>query len=303
MSLPWPGSFVFRALALIFALAAFAPLASTSAAPMPGVAASVEPAFAAPGDTVEVTVEVSELRMARGSVAIYGFIENPGGRTIGVLSWRAIPRGDIEVKADFLIPVSAPDGEYALNVLVRGDGVWAGEDAAASFTISAPNPEPEPTPTEPPATPTETSPDPTATPQAGDPVLDQAEAEFLSLLNAYRVENGLGLLARNATLDLAAQRHSEDMAARAYFSHDTPEGVTPWDRMQAAGYACPSYKGENIAAGYDAAQRVFEAWRNSPGHNANMLSPYFDEIGIGLAYDADSPFHYYWTTDFGRCVG
>jgi len=41
----------------------------------------------------------------------------------------------------------------------------------------------------------------------------------------------------NDVLFSAAARHSLDMAARNYFSHDTPEGVTFWQRLSAEGYA------------------------------------------------------------------
>src|SRR5215217_4904836 len=57
--------------------------------------------------------------------------------------------------------------------------------------------------------------------------------------------------------------------------------------------------GENIAAGYATASAAFAAWKASAGHNANMLSTYFKEIGIGRAYNANSTYGWYWTTDFG----
>jgi uncharacterized protein YkwD len=60
--------------------------------------------------------------------------------------------------------------------------------------------------------------------------------------------------------------------------------------------------GENIAAGFSTAQDVFNAWKNSPGHNANMLDPSFKAIGIGLATVSGSSYTYYWTTDFGGVV-
>src|SRR5438067_700247 len=65
------------------------------------------------------------------------------------------------------------------------------------------------------------------------------------------------------------------------------------------GYALTGSAGENIAAGYAGAQDTFTQWKNSPGHNANMLNGSYRVIGIGRAYVKGSPYGWYWTTDFG----
>lgn len=140
-----------------------------------------------------------------------------------------------------------------------------------------------------------------ATPEARDSGATQLETQFLSLINQYRQSNGLGTLSRNSALDTAARLHSKDMAVNGFFSHTSLDGRSPWTRMAQAGYSCNGAKGENIAAGYSTAQAAFNAWRNSPGHNENMLSPNYNAIGIGVYYDANSQYGYYWTTDFGAC--
>ena len=56
------------------------------------------------------------------------------------------------------------------------------------------------------------------------------------------------------------------------------------------------------AAGYSAAQAVFNGWKASSGHNKNMLNPNFKVIGIGFATVSTAPYKYYWTTDFGGKV-
>ncbi|MBO3800504.1 MAG: PKD domain-containing protein [Candidatus Brockarchaeota archaeon] len=129
--------------------------------------------------------------------------------------------------------------------------------------------------------------------------LESEKSTFLTLINQYRQRNGLPPLSLSNTLTTAAQLHSEDMASRNYFSHTTPEGKTFVDRIREAGYTYATCLGENIAAGFSTAQEVFEAWKNSPGHNQNMLDPCFKAIGIGLAYSASSTYKWYWTTDFG----
>lgn len=129
--------------------------------------------------------------------------------------------------------------------------------------------------------------------------LDSEKSAFLVLINQYRQANGKGILKISSALTTAAQLHSEDMAAHNYFAHESLDGRTPWDRMRAAGYNYNTWYGENIAAGYNTAQTVFDAWKNSPPHDENMLNPNFVVIGIGLAYNASSTYKWYWTTDFG----
>jgi hypothetical protein len=68
--------------------------------------------------------------------------------------------------------------------------------------------------------------------------------------------------------------------------------------MKNAGYQ-GGWMAENIAAGNETAAKTFEQWKNSPGHNTNMLGEHYRAIGIGRAYDAASPYRWYWTTDFG----
>jgi uncharacterized protein YkwD len=97
------------------------------------------------------------------------------------------------------------------------------------------------------------------------------------------------------------------MGQRGYFSHDTPKpypagqtGPAFTDRMRAAGYCGYSAAGENIASGQQTAQAVFNAWKNSDGHNANMLSANFTQIGIGHVVVGGRT---YWTTDFAKPSG
>lgn len=126
------------------------------------------------------------------------------------------------------------------------------------------------------------------------------EEKLLVLINTFRAQNGQSALARNSKLDTAAVNHSRDMANRGYFSHNTPEGGTPDQRLTAAGYSF-SWWGENIyksAPGDASAQSAFNSWVNSSGHRANMLSSNFTQIGIGRATASDG--RTYWTNTFGK---
>ncbi len=125
------------------------------------------------------------------------------------------------------------------------------------------------------------------------------EQRFLELINEYRQANGLGPLALSEKLSKAAERHSEDMQTHDFFSHTTeassyyPVGSSFSDRLAREGYPTDTaYTAENIALGYTTAEEVFEAWRNSPSHNVNMLGKNYTAIGIGQVGT-------YWTTDFG----
>ena len=109
----------------------------------------------------------------------------------------------------------------------------------------------------------------------------QAEETMLTLLNQERKKQGLSPLVKDTKLQELARSHSLDMLARGYFSHNTPEGKTPFDRMNDAGVTY-QYAGENLALSvnvYTAMQGLMQ----SPGHRANILSPNYKKIGIGVA--------------------
>ena len=127
---------------------------------------------------------------------------------------------------------------------------------------------------------------------------DAEESAFLGLINDYRAQNGLGALSLNDALGAAAEYHSYDMATNNYFGHTLFDGTDAGQNIRNFGYTGSTWS-ENIAAGYAGAQDNLIAWQNSAGHNANMLDPAFDEIGIGRAYDQNSTYGWYWTTTFG----
>lgn len=116
-----------------------------------------------------------------------------------------------------------------------------------------------------------------------DANLDPIISQVIELSNQARQANGCNIpLTNHALLNLAAQRHSEDMIERDYFEHTSPDGKDPGDRITATGYVWSTY-GENIAAGYATPAEVMGGWMNSPGHRANILNCDFREIGIGYA--------------------
>jgi len=129
--------------------------------------------------------------------------------------------------------------------------------------------------------------------------LDSEEQAFLNLLNQYRGQNGLGTVSIEPNLQAASEWMSTDMGVHNYFSHTDSLGRDPFQRMREFGYNYNTWLGENIAAGTSSAQVVFDLWKNSPGHNGNMLNANYKVIGIGRAYTAGSNYGWYWTNDFG----
>lgn len=119
--------------------------------------------------------------------------------------------------------------------------------------------------------------------------------QVTTLVNSERSKAGCGPVSANAQLQTAALRHSQDMAAKGYFDHNSPDGRDPGDRITAAGYRWTTY-GENIARGQQTAAEVMDGWMNSPGHRANILNCAFKEIGVGVHDASGGP---WWTQAFG----
>ena len=144
----------------------------------------------------------------------------------------------------------------------------------------------------------------TASPAYAAVALDAEEAALCTMINNYRATNGLGALMVSPTLTNAAEWYSNDMASKNYWysNHTDSLGRDPFKRMADFGYTFNTYKGENIAAGYAAAADTFNQWKNSPGHNANMLNANYKAIGIGKGSNTASTYRHYWTNDFGGVV-
>ncbi len=106
------------------------------------------------------------------------------------------------------------------------------------------------------------------------------EAQMLELVNRERAAAGLGRLAPDPEMTEVARKHSADMFARGYFAHQTPEGLSPFDRMTGAGVTYRT-AGENLALA-PTLHIAHTGLMNSPGHRANILQPGFGRLGIGI---------------------
>jgi uncharacterized protein YkwD len=106
------------------------------------------------------------------------------------------------------------------------------------------------------------------------------EARMLEMVNRERKAAGFAPLVADLELTEVARSHSIDMFARGYFSHITPEGRDPFDRVRAAGIRFIT-AGENIALA-PTLLIAHSGLMNSPGHRANILRPAFGRVGIGI---------------------
>jgi uncharacterized YkwD family protein/spore coat assembly protein SafA len=121
------------------------------------------------------------------------------------------------------------------------------------------------------------------------------EDEVARLVNVERAKKGLPALTINWQLSRVARYKSQDMINKNYFSHTSPTYGSPFKMMESFGIRFSS-AGENIAYGQRTPQEVMNGWMNSPGHRANILSPSYTQIGVGLAKTSSGVC--YWTQMF-----
>lgn len=105
---------------------------------------------------------------------------------------------------------------------------------------------------------------------------------LLSTTNQQRTQNGASDLQLNQNLSSAAQAKANDMIARNYWSHNTPEGQEPWIFINDTGYKYQK-AGENLAYGFGTSDDTVTGWMNSPTHRENLLDNQFSDVGFGFA--------------------
>ena len=118
------------------------------------------------------------------------------------------------------------------------------------------------------------------TSQTQDDDLTSDEKEVFDLINNQRTAQGLSKLEIDDELQNVARVKAKDMVDNNYFSHNSPTYGTPFNMIKNFGI---SYKaaGENIA-GNSSNQGAVNAWMNSEGHRANILSNNYNYTGIGV---------------------
>jgi uncharacterized protein YkwD len=122
----------------------------------------------------------------------------------------------------------------------------------------------------------------------------QLRTSLLTGLNQVRARYGLGGLEIEHGLDEAAIAHSDEMLVDGYFGHLSSDGAPFWERIERF-YPPPrigSWRvGENLLwiPGPISAGRIISLWMASRGHRANILSPAWRQIGIGVGAEGDAP--------------
>jgi len=150
------------------------------------------------------------------------------------------------------------------------------------------------------------------------------EASIAEKTNIYRSYVGSPPLTHTVELSYLAKMHATDMANRNYFSHYTPEGLSPMDRAQALGFQREKkgnrgavvhegvaenivkiYEGKTIGTGYSGfvdgtdpesvATVMLLEWIASPSHHATLIDERLDSFGIGVVKAGSA---YYGVVDF-----
>ena len=117
------------------------------------------------------------------------------------------------------------------------------------------------------------------------PNRDADVRSLLETVNARRTAQGLAPLQLEPRLCAIAYAHAADMVIRSYFDHNTPEGISPFGRMDRAHYAY-GYAGENIALDQSEAAAELALW-HSPEHRDNMLGSHYVRVGISAVTSHD----------------
>ena len=101
-----------------------------------------------------------------------------------------------------------------------------------------------------------------------------------AVMNQYRAQAGLPPLRLEPSLSQAAEGRMRDMEDGEWWSHEAPDGTPPFVHIPVDyDYA---FAAENLAAGFETAGLLVEAWMESPGHRANILDPKYADCGIAI---------------------
>ena len=110
--------------------------------------------------------------------------------------------------------------------------------------------------------------------------LSNDEQEVFNLINQQRTQNGLPALKIDDEVQNVARIKARDMVDNNYFSHTSSTYGSPFDMLKSFGVTYKS-AGENIA-GNSSNSGAVNAWMNSAGHKANILSNNYNYTGIGV---------------------
>lgn len=131
----------------------------------------------------------------------------------------------------------------------------------------------------------------------------EERSKLVTLINNYRSSQNppLPVLVEDQNLTNAACWKARDMVDNNYFAHEDRDGRTTFKRLEAFGLPTEVGGAENLALGTKTAQETFDIWKNSPGHNSNMLINFASfpvtRIGLGTAYNSNNNWKLTWVMD------
>ena len=117
---------------------------------------------------------------------------------------------------------------------------------------------------------------------------NETEAKLVTLINDYRISQGLNALQVINHISYKSQEHNEYMIDNNVVNHDYFEQRSN-NIIQVLG---AERVGENIAYNYLTAESAMQAWLNSPGHKANVLGDY-THLGISVTVSPETGRKYY----------
>ena len=124
--------------------------------------------------------------------------------------------------------------------------------------------------------------------------LAKIDQPLSGMINEVRLDQGLGPLDQLDSLADIAREHSEDMVAREFFAHRSPDGKMAEQRVQASdvrvdGVAENLYKCRGVD---DPLVAVVDGWMGSKGHRENILGDAYTHTGVGVAVAADGTIYF-----------
>ena len=136
--------------------------------------------------------------------------------------------------------------------------------------------------------------------------VDEISQLIFEKTNALRLAKGKTPFKPLDSLNRMAQYHSDNMVAKAFYSHVDPEGLNPVSRAEKLGIQAWRRVGntfigiaeniaqvpwfENVSTCGDTrsaealAECMVEGWKNSPPHYKNIMGDYI-YLGVGIQFD------------------
>lgn len=144
-----------------------------------------------------------------------------------------------------------------------------------------PNPDPEPDP----------EPEPEPEPEPTTSYNREFADRVIELVNIERAKEGLKPLKKDDTLNGLSDIRAKETVT--LFEHKRPYG-TKWSTILKENNVSYTNAAENIASGYSTPEDVVNAWMNSEGHRASIMSETYEKIGVSCYIDNNSEYKYYW---------